>query len=92
MPEHVRWDTEFDEFIKIQNARQAIKNTVYGEGGNLFQYTDAAGWAKEPAGVSANNLALADTNDLVTFTDKRKILALTDKGKYFLKRLDNMKD
>jgi hypothetical protein len=89
-PEQLRWDSEFNDFIKIRNAKktlQEIKNTVYGEGGNLFQYTDAAGWAREPSGVTADNLALADTNDLIVFADKGKLLALTAKGKYFIKRL-----
>lgn len=92
-PKEIQWDDEFDTFIKKGNAKPAlteIKHTVYGEGGNLFQYTDSAGWAKTPNGVRADNLALADTNDLVRFSEKGKMLALTDKGKYFIKKLDNL--
>jgi hypothetical protein len=93
LPEQVRWDTEYEQFIKLPNSQKTldeISYTVYGEGGNLFQYTNAAGWATEPKGVDSKNLALADTNGLVTFTDKGKILALTDKGKYFIKKHGGM--
>jgi hypothetical protein len=91
VPEHVRWDAEFEDFIKIKNSGDTLRevsNTVYAEGGNLFQYKGADGWAKVPTGVKADNLALADTNDLVTFVDKGKLLALTDKGKYFIKKIN----
>lgn len=93
-PEQVKWDSEFDEFIKIRNGLatlREISHTVYAEGGNLYQYKDAHGWAKTPTGVRAANLALADTNDLVAFLDKGKMLALTDKGKYFIKRQSSLK-
>lgn len=89
-PEQVRWDKEFEDFIKLRNAKNALKeisHTIYAEGGNLFQYKDARGWSVTPTGVNPDNLALADTNDLVVFKDKGKLLELTAKGKYFLKRL-----
>lgn len=89
-PETLKWDTEFDDFMSKSNAVDTLdelRNTVYAEGGNLFQYKAASGWTTEPHGVKPDNLALADTNDLVTFTDKGKLISLTPKGKYFLKRL-----
>jgi hypothetical protein len=88
-PETLKWDIEFDDFMNNFNAVDTLdelRNTVYAEGGNLFQYKAANGWATEPRGVKPDNLALADTNDLVTFTDKGKLISLTPKGKYFLKR------
>ena len=91
-PEHVKWDSDFNAFIQAPNAMDTldeISHTVYAEGGNLFQYQNASGWAQSPQGVKPDNLALADTNDLVTFSDKGKILSLTKKGKYFIKRVNN---
>lgn len=92
-PEQARWDSEFNDFTKARNGLDAlneIRNTVYGEGGNLSQYKDATGWEQTPKGVKANNLALADTNDLIVITDKGRMLGLTDKGKYFIKKLGNL--
>lgn len=92
-PEQIKWDTEFGDFIKISNASATLKevsNTVYAEGGNLFQYKDADGWLKTPTGIEADNLALADTNDLISFNDKGKLLALTSKGKYFIKKMNEL--
>lgn len=89
-PEHAKWDLEFDRFVNLSNGvdtLQQISNTVYAEGGNLYQYKDVNGWSATPTGVAPDNLALADTNGLVNFTDKGKMLTLTDKGKYFLKRI-----
>lgn len=92
-PEQARWDAEFDDFIRIRNATDAlqeIRNTVYAEAGNLFRYTDATGRGHSPDGVKPNNLALADTNGLIAFADKGKLLTLTPKGKYFIKRLSSL--
>lgn len=91
-PEHVKWDTEFDNFIQTKNGADTLReisNTVYAEGGNLGQYKGADGWLHTPTGVKPDNLAMADTNDLVSISDKGKLLALTEKGKYFVKRLVN---
>jgi hypothetical protein len=88
-PETLKWDVEFKDFMKKINARDTLdelRNTVYAEGGNLFQYKAANGWTTEPSGVSPDNLALADINDLIAFTDKGKLISLTSKGKYFLRR------
>lgn len=92
-PEEVRWDSDFSDFMKVSNSEDSlleISNTVYAEGGNLYQYKDVAGWVREPSGVSADNLALADTNGLVTVADKGKMLSLTNKGKYFIKKYRSM--
>lgn len=91
-PKEVKWDAEFNDFIKIRNGAQTLRDishTVYAEGGNLYRYTGADGWATDPTGVGAENLALADTNGLISFNDKGKLLTLTDKGKYFIKKLNS---
>ena len=90
-PEQVKWDSEFDRFVNLNNGIDTlheISNTVYAEGGNLYQYKDVNGWSATPTGVQPNNLATADTNGLVTFSDKGKMLSLTDKGRYFLKKIN----
>lgn len=92
-PAHISWDLEFDDFIKIRNGEKTLKeisHTVYAEGGNLYQYTGVDGWVVAPTGVTADNLALADTNGLINFTDKSKMLNLTEKGKYFIKKLSSL--
>lgn len=89
-PEHLKWDSEFDKFVDLTNGIDTLRevsNTIYAEGGNLYQYKDVNGWSATPTGVRPDNLALADTNGLVTFSDKGRMLSLTDKGKHFLKRI-----
>lgn len=89
-PEQLRWDSEFDKFVDLNNGIDTLRevsHTIYAEGGNLYQYKGVNGWAATPTGVRPDNLALADTNGLVTFSEKGKMLSLTDKGKYFLKKI-----
>lgn len=92
-PEHIRWDSEFDSFIKVKNGVEALKqvsNTVYAEGGNLYQYKGVDGWAVTPTGIKPNNLAIVDTSGLIVMSDKGKLVTLTDKGKYFIRKLNNL--
>jgi hypothetical protein len=89
----ILWEKEFKSFASRPNAKASIQQasqSVYAEAGNLFQYTDASGWAKSPEGIEPNNLALLDTYNLITFTDKGRIINFTDKGKYFLKKYSDI--
>jgi hypothetical protein len=92
-PEQVRWDQEFSEFMNISNGRMALRevsNTMYSQNGHLYGYRDGNGNYIEADGVNASNLALVDTNGLVDILDKGAMLSLTEKGKYFIKRLSSI--
>ena len=93
-PIYIEWDSEFDEFMKLRNGKQAlaqISNTIYSESGNLYNFRDGNNMYVEASGVISDDLALADTNGLVNISSKGDKLSLTDKGKYFIKKLNEHK-
>ena len=84
----ILWEREMTEFLKIEKAistLSALKVTIYEDNGHLTGYESYGDWI-DASGIPVDELALADTNDLITFDKSNQTIELTKKGKFFLSR------
>jgi len=86
----IAWQREMGEFLKIESSiptLNALRTTIYEDSGHLTSYESASGDWMSAIGIPSVQLALADTNDLITIDKQNQTIELTKKGKFFISRL-----
>lgn len=83
--EEEQWNSELSKFKKnlLEEKLNKLANVIYKHGG---QIRDAYGSDR----IDIDTLVFADSNGLITL--KNYLIQFTEKGKYFLKELLNLKD
>lgn len=83
----ILWKKEFQDSFgpRLYETLSDISEAVYRGGGAITQHYDQTLGAWLGANLSKDAIAFAHTNDLITVTSKG--IALTDKGKFFVKEM-----
>lgn len=81
----IGWKIDFDDFIKTSFYKNfdALIQSIYQEGGSVTKFNDYGNLRFQ---VNKDLLAYAHTNDLIGFTRDPDKIALTEKGKFFVKQ------
>lgn len=88
LPDEI-WSKDYEQAKNNPEFRNfnMIINAVYQYSGNTKQYADSGSWLG--ADLPGRLLAFADTNGLVIIDNNNDKIALTDKGKYFVRRFQS---
>jgi hypothetical protein len=77
LPKETVWENEFTESSKFKDVIKQVAYAIYEDNGRIF-----SGGSRT---VSADVLAVADSYNLIEFSDDKASISFTEKGKYMQK-------